>query len=337
MTLPEHLSASPTLLLDTRCSLGESPRWHAGESRLYWVDIDRREMLRWDAASGMVEHRSFDTPVACFAFRRGGGFILGMKDGCALLDAWDGTPTPFGPQMLAEKPRHRLNDGRIDPAGRFWVGSLNGAKNVEDATLYRVGADGDLRTIESGMTTCNGAAFFSGLSRSQASAAAGLSRSQASAAAGLSRSQASAAGTTEVWRFAHSDTPSHRVRLYDCDPATGSLSNNRTFHQFERGVGPGLGRPDGGSFDEEGCYWVALFDGWRVVRLSPDGALLADIPLPVQRPTMIAFGGPDRRTAFVTTATTGLDETALAAQPQAGGIFTFRVDVPGVPEFDFGG
>lgn len=315
MTLPDHLFASPALLLDTRCSLGESPRWHAGENRLYWVDIDRREMLRWDSASGMVEHRDFDTPVACFAFREEGGFILGMKDGCALLDAWDGTPTPFGPQMLAEKPRHRLNDGRTDPAGRFWVGSLNGAKVVEDATLYRLGADGDLCAIESGMTTCNGAAFFSG----------------------LPGSQASAAGTTEVWRFAHSDTPSHRVRLYDCDPATGSLSNNRTFHQFERGVGPGFGRPDGGSFDEEGCYWVALFDGWRVVRLSPDGALLADIPLPVQRPTMIAFGGPDRRTAFVTTATTGLDEPALATQPQAGGIFTFRVDVPGVPEFDFGG
>jgi sugar lactone lactonase YvrE len=302
MTLPDHLSASPALLLDTRCSLGESPRWHARENRLYWVDIDRREMLRWDAASGAIERRSFDAPVACFAFRKGGSFILGMKDGCALLDAWDGTPTPFGAQPLAEKPRHRMNDGRTDPAGRFWVGSLNGAKDVEDATLYRLGADSDLCAVESGMTTCNGAAF-----------------------------------TIDGRRFAHSDTPSHRVRLYDCDPESGVLSNNRTFHQFERGVGPGLGRPDGGSFDEEGCYWVALFDGWRVVRLSPDGALLADIALPVQRPTMIAFGGPDRRTAFITTATTGLDETALATQPQAGGIFTFRVDVPGVPEFDFGG
>lgn len=302
MTALDRLTAEPTLLLDTHCSLGEGPRWHARENRLYWVDIDRSEMLHWDAASGAIERRSFNAPVACFAFREKGGFILGMKDGCALTDAWDGIPVPFGPQPLAGKPRHRMNDGRTDPAGRFWLGSLNGAKDVEDATLYRIGTDGDLCAIESGMTTCNGAAF-----------------------------------SIDGRRFAHSDTPSHCVRLYDCDPETGAISNSRTFHQFERGVGPCLGRPDGGSFDEEGCYWVALFDGWRVVRLSPDGKLLAEVALPVQRPTMIAFGGPDRRTAFVTTATTGLDETALAAQPKAGGIFAFRVDVPGVPEFDFQG
>lgn len=302
MTSLDRLTAEPTLLLDTRCSLGEGPRWQARENRLYWVDIDRSEMLRWDAASGTIERRSFDAPVACFAFRAHGGFILGMKDGCALLDNWDGTPVPFGPQPLAGKPRHRMNDGRTDPAGRFWLGSLNGAKDVEDATLYRIGADGQLVEIEGGMTTCNGAAF-----------------------------------TADGRRFAHSDTPSHRVRFYECDPATATLCNLQFMHQFERGVGPGLGRPDGGSFDEEGCYWVALFDGWRIVRLSPDGELLAEVPLPVQRPTMIAFGGPDRRTAFITTATTGLDETAFAAQPQAGGTFAFRVDVPGVPEFDFSG
>jgi sugar lactone lactonase YvrE len=302
MTDLDRLTAEPTLLLDVKCSLGEGPRWSARENRLYWVDIDRSEMLRWDAASGAIERRRFDAPVACFAFREQGGFILGMMDGCALLDAWDGTPAPFGPQPLAGRPRHRMNDGRTDPAGRFWLGSLNGAKDVEDATLYRIGADGQLVEIQGGMTTCNGAAF-----------------------------------TADGRRFAHSDTPSHRVRVYDCDPATATLCNLYFTHQFERGVGPGLGRPDGGSFDEEGCYWVALFDGWRVVRLSPDGKLLAEVALPVQRPTMIAFGGPDRRTAFVTTATTGLDEPALAAQPQAGGIFAFRVDVPGVPEFDFRG
>ncbi len=193
-------------------------------------------------------------------------------------------------------------DGRIDCAGRFWVGSLNGAKDVEDATLYRLDPDGTLMTIESGMTTCNGAAF-SGDGR----------------------------------RFAHSDTPSHAVRLYDADPGSGALSNRRILHQFERGVGPGFGRPDGGSFDAEGCYWVALFDGWRVVRLSPCGNVLRDIRLPVQRPTMIVFGGDDGCTAFVTSARTGLDSDALTAQPDAGGVFAFRVDVPGVAENYFTG
>lgn len=298
----DSLSATPQPVIPVRSALGEGPRWHAGEERLYWVDIAARTMMRWHAASGQIDQRTFDAPVACFAFRAGGGMVLGMKDGCALIDGWDDEPRPFGPQMLAGKPHHRMNDGRADPAGRFWVGSLNGAKDRADAALYRLDPDGQLTMIENGMTTCNGAGFDQ-------------------------------RGT----RFCHSDTPSHAVRTYDVDPVRGALANRRILHQFTAGVGPGLGRPDGGSFDAQGCYWVAMFDGWRVVRLSPAGDVLADIALPVQRPTMIAFGGADLCTAFVTSATTGLDEAALAAQPHAGSVFAFRVAVPGVAEPMFGG
>lgn len=293
------LPATPTCVLPVANSLGESPRWHASERALYWVDIDACALHRWSPASGAHDIRLFDAPVACFAFMDKGGMVLGMKDGCATIADWDAPVTLLGEQILAGKPRHRMNDGRTDPAGRFWVGSLNGAKDALNATLYRLSGDA-LTAVESGMTTCNGAAF-----------------------------------TADGRCFAHSDTPSHAVRIYDCDSGDGTLSNRRILHQFERGVGPGLGRPDGGSFDAEGCYWVALFDGWRVVRLSQAGEVLSGIDLPVQRPTMIAFGGDDGCTAFVTTARTGLDETALAGQPEAGGLFAFRVDVPGVAEFAF--
>lgn len=306
MTKHDTLTATPTLLIDAACTLGECPRWHAGERRLYWVDIGEQQMHRWDAASGLVESKAFGAPVACFAFRKDGGFVLGMKDGCALLERWDAQPVPFGPQVLAGMPHHRMNDGRTDPAGRFWVGSVNSAKDRNNAALYRLDSDGALIEIEGGMLTCNGAAFYGDLSRSQASAV-----------------------------FCHADTPSHAVRVYDFDMMEGTLSGSRILHQFAPGVGPGFGRPDGGSFDVEGCYWTALFDGWRVVRLSPTGELLREIPLPVERPTMIAFGGDDGCTAFVTTARTGLNEVELAEQPGAGGVFAFRVDVPGVPEFPF--
>lgn len=302
MTALTALGDTPTLLIDSSCSLGEGPRWHSGERRLYWVDIDTCTLHRWNPVDGKTDTRRFDAPVACFAFRERGGMVLGMKDGCALIDDWADAPRPFGEQVLSGKARHRMNDGRSDGGGRFWLGSLNGAKDVEDATLYRLDPDGTLTAIESGMTTCNGAAF-----------------------------------SADGRRFGHSDTPSHAVRLYDADPVSGTLSNRRILHQFDRGVGPGLGRPDGGSFDAEGCYWVALFDGWRVVRLSPDGDLLQEVRLPVQRPTMIAFGGKDGCTAFVTTARTGLDPAALAAQTGAGGVFAFRVATPGVAEPMFGG
>jgi sugar lactone lactonase YvrE len=292
------LSATPRLLINARCSLAESPRWHAQERALYWVDIAENRIHRWDSDSGAVITRSFDQPVACLAFRASGGFLLGMKDGCAVISDFGGAPTPVGDQILAGRPHHRMNDGRTDPLGRFWVGSVNSAKDAHDAALYRLDRDAALTEIEGGMLTCNGAAF-------------------------------NADGT----RFAHADTPSHAIRLYDADRETGTLSGRRIFHQFTSGVGPGLGRPDGGSFDAEGCYWTALFDGWRVVRLSPAGKILKEIPLPVQRPTMIVFGGDDGCTAFVTTARAGLSDAELAEQSGAGGVFSFTVDVPGVPEW----
>lgn len=286
-----------TVALQIEAILGEGPRWHGQEQCLYWVDIDRKELHRFDPASGQDEVRRFDQPVACFAFREGGGFVLGMKDGCALLDSFDGEVVPFGPQLLADRPSHRFNDGRTDRLGRFWLGSMNGAKDAEDAALYRLDGDASLTEIESGMLTCNGAAF-----------------------------------SADGRHFTHTDTPSHRLRLYDVT-ADGAITNSRTLHQFEMGTG----RPDGGSFDSEGCYWSALFDGSRVVRLNMAGEILETVDLPAKRPTMITFGGDGLKTAYVTTARTGLNDAQLAEQPLSGSIFSFRVEVPGIVEFPFAG
>jgi sugar lactone lactonase YvrE len=286
------------LALDARAELGEGPRWHQAERRLYWVDIARNQLHRFDPATGANELRTFDDPVGCFAFRTTGGLILAMKNGLALLDHWEGDPRPFGEQIFADHPELRFNDGRTDPAGRFWVGSVNMPKSARDAALYRVDRDGSFHFIESGMLTCNGAAF-------------------------------NADGTA----FRHADTPSHELRGYTVEPVSGTLSHRHIVRRFPEG----RGRPDGGSFDAEGAYWSALFDGGRAVRLSNDGDILMTVDLPVTRPTMIVFGGPDLRTAYVTSARTGLSEDQLAGQPHAGGIFSFRVDVPGLPEVPFAG
>lgn len=286
------------IALDAQAELGEGPRWHAGERRLYWVDIARNELHRFDPGTGTDEVRRFDAPVGCFAFCASGGLLLAMKDGLALLDHWEDAPRPFGDQLFEDRPDLRFNDGRTDPAGRFWVGSVNMPKSARDAALYRVDPDGTIGLVESGMLTCNGAAF-------------------------------NAQGTA----FRHADTPSHELRAYAVDPVSGALSDRQIIRRFPEG----RGRPDGGSFDAEGCYWSALFDGGRVVRLDDAGEILATVQLPVLRPTMIAFGGDDLRTAYVTSARTGLSEAQLDEQPHAGAIFTFRVDVPGVPETPFAG
>lgn len=276
------------LALDARAELGEGPRWQAAEARLYWVDIARRELHRFDPGTGLDEVRVFDQPIGCFAFRKAGGLLLAMKDGFATLDSWDADPEPFGEQVLAGRDDYRFNDGRTDPWGRFWAGSVDMTKQTGEAALYRLDPDGEVTWIEGEMLTCNGAAFNS-----------------------------------DATRFTHANTPSHALRIYEV--VDRKLTHRRTFHQWPIGQG----RPDGGSFDEEGFYWTALFDGGRVARLSPDGEIVEEVHLPISRPTMIAFGGDDRRTAYVTSA-------RKEGEPLSGGVFSFRVTASGVPEWPFG-
>lgn len=286
------------LLLDAQALLGESPRWHAPEARLYWVDIDAHRIHRTDPATGATETMQLDQPVGCVAPRVGDGLVMGLKDGCALIDAWGEDPRAFGPAVLAGIAEQRFNDGCVDAAGRFWVGSVTRDKSNPGAMLFRLDPDGALTPMLGGLLTSNGAAF-------------------------------SPDGRT----FYHADTPTHALHAYAVDPATGALGDGRLFHQFEQGKG----RPDGGTVDAEGCYWSALWDGWRVVRLSPAGEILQTVEMPVQRPSMIALGGADLCTAFVTSAGKDLSDDARAAQPHAGGLFTFRVDVPGIVQPGFGG
>ena len=286
------------LALDARLALGECPRWHAGERALYFVDVPGKALHRWDPATGEHRSRGFAQTCACFAFRQGGGFVLGVETGFFLLDAFDAEPRPFGLQLEAARPWSRLNDGRVDPQGRFWAGAMDTTKEHRDARLFRLDPDGAVTVHAEGALTSNGAAF-------------------------------SPDGAT----FTYSDTPEHVLYAYRFNGVAGEIADRRVLHRFDQGSG----RPDGGSFDEEGFYWSALFEGGRVARLSPAGEIVEEVAIPASKVTMIAFGGDDRRTAYVTTAREKLTEDDLALQPRAGGVFSFRVEAPGVAETHFAG
>ena len=139
-------------------------------------------------------------------------------------------------------------------------------------------------------------------------------------------------GRTLYW----ADTKAHVVRALDVDPLDGSLSRQRVFAQFAlRDAAQPLeaygGRPDGAAVDSEGAYWVAMFEGQRLLRLAPDGTQLAELRLPVRCPTLPCFGGADLRTLYITTARDKRPDDELAAQPLAGCVLQLRVDVPGLP------
>ena len=278
-----------------RCLLGESPLWHPVDQQLYAVDIPGRQVLRWRADADAPDVWPQDAEPGCIAARAGGGLLVARRDGLWALDTASGaqrlvSPPPYDPARL------RFNDGKVDPAGRLWVGSISDAREPE-AALYRF--DGVAFTPRvPGLTTSNGLAW-------------------------------SPDGRRMHW----SDTKAHRIYVADFDAATGTPSAPRVFAEFKPRM-PGEaygGRPDGAAMDAEGCYWAAMFEGGCVLRLAPTGEILQRLELPVTCPTMPTFGGADLRTLFITTARDKRPAEELDREPLAGAVLQLRVDVPGVP------
>jgi xylono-1,5-lactonase len=198
-------------------------------------------------------------------------------------------------EIEAQQPGNRCNDGYVDPAGRLWFGTMDNGETAPTGALYRLDARG-LQAMDEGIIITNGPCH-------------------------------SPDGKT----FYHTDTLGRVVFAYDCAP-DGSLSNKREFVRYPQGV---PGHPDGSAVDAEGHVWISLFGGSRIERYAPDGTLSATVAMPCPNITKVAFGGADLRTVFVTTARKGMSEEALAAHPLAGGVFTFRVDAPGLPQHQF--
>lgn len=278
-----------------RCLLGESPLWHPTEQVLYAVDIPGRQVLRWREGADAPDVWPQEAEPGCIAARTRGGLLVARRDGLWALDPRTGeqlrvSPPPYDPARL------RFNDGKVDPAGRLWIGSISDAREPE-AALYRF--DGQAFSAEvPGLTTSNGLAW-------------------------------SPDGRRMHW----SDTKAHRIYAADFDVVTGALSAPRVFAEFSpRTPGESYGgRPDGAAMDAEGCYWAAMFEGGCLLRLAPTGEVVQRVELPVACPTMPTFGGPDLRTLFITTAREKRPADELERQPLAGAVLQLRVDVPGLP------
>ena len=280
----------------TPATLGESPLWHGGEQCLYYVDIAERQVLRLDPTSGDLKRWQLDSEPGCIALLEGGGLLVAQRNGLWRLDPASGAHTPVAAAPY-DSGRQRFNDGKPDAQGRFWVGTIDDAR-LAQAGLYRYAA-GAFTTMAEGIVTSNGLAW-----------------------------------SPDQSRLYWSDTKAHEIYQLAFDPATGGIGERRLFAQFApRAEGQSLddygGRPDGAAVDVEGCYWVAMFEGQRLLRLSPEGRVLREVRLPVRCPTMPSFGDADLRTLYITTAREKRPAHELAAQPWAGCLLKLRVDVPG--------
>lgn len=282
--------SEPVGVWDVAAELGEGPVWVERDSALWFTDIKRRKVHRYDPATG--GKRSWDAPEQVgFLFpARSGGFVAGLQSGLHRFDEAGGT---F--ELLAEvepdRPGNRLNDGVVDRSGRLWFGTMDNGEKAPTGSFYRFEAGKVVATRLSGIAITNGPAV-----------------------------------SPDGRLLYFVDTLGGTIQA--CDVAEdGALASPRPFVRID----PTEGYPDGPTVDSEGGVWIALYAGWEARRYSPEGELVGRVRFPVANITKIAFGGADLRTAYATTARQLLRPDQLERQPEAGDLFEFRVDVPGLP------
>ncbi|MGB1250122.1 MAG: SMP-30/gluconolactonase/LRE family protein [Candidatus Promineifilaceae bacterium] len=260
-------------LLSTQSHLGEGSLWDERSQRLFWVDIDGELLHIFDPATGENQSHAVGQPVGTVVLCESGGVLLAVRDGFARFDLASGQLDPIA-DPESHLPDNRFNDGKCDPAGRFWAGtiSMSGAPNV--AALYRLDADLSVHKLLTSVTVSNGI----------------------------------------VWSHDHTtmyyiDTPTREIAAFEYDVTTGQLANRRVAVS----VAASYGYPDGMTMDADGNLWVAMWEGHAVRCWDPlTGELLHTIHLPVACVTSCAFGGPDLQTLYITTANAATPASAFA-------------------------
>lgn len=268
---------------------------------------DRRQALYWVDGRRPALHRlepdgtvrdwMLPQTIGSFAFRESGGLLLAMRSGIFRFDPGTAAIEPVVAPE-ADKADNRFNDGRCDRAGRFWAGTMCDVNREPLGSLYRLDPDGTCAWQFDGIVVPNSLTW---------------------------------SPDNRTMYFA--DTYRTTIWAFDFDLQTAAIGNRRVF-QDTTGY---PGRPDGSAMDAEGCLWNCEYGGSRVVRYRPDGRIDQVIAMPVPNPTCCAFGGPDFRTLYITSARQRLTPEQLAEAPLVGSVFAVRLDVGGLPEARFGG
>lgn len=282
---------------DAGAALGEGPLWSAAERALYWLDIKNPRILRYEPETGARTEIAMPEEIGCLVPRRDGGFVAGLRSGFAFVDLADGVATVR--PIVAPEPD--LPGNRMNDGKCDARGRL-WAGTMDDACKEPTGSlyrlDPDLSLTR--MDT--GYVVTNGPAFSPDGAT-----------------------------MYHNDSIAGTILAFDCDPESGRIESRRVFAHTPDGS------PDGMTVDAEGCVWCAIWGGWKVVRLTPDGAVDRAIELPAAQVTSCAFGGDDLRTLYVTTASTGLSPAERAEQPLAGGLFACATGIEGLPAEPYAG
>lgn len=274
------------LVSDHICLLGEGPVWDASRKSINWIDILNGRIHELFVLSRQHRVIELGEMVGAIAIHAGSGeYLAALQSGISVVDRETGAKRMLVHPEL-NKPRNRFNDGKYDPAGRFWVSTMSLTEEQGAGNLYMIEKDLEYKIMIEGTTIGNGLAWSS-----------------------------------DQKTFYFIDTPTRTVSAFDYDIESGNITNKRVVITIPENEG----FPDGMTIDSEDMLWIAHYGGWQVSRWNPvTGEKIRSIPLPVEHVTSCTFGGEDLNDLYITTARKDLDEKQLAEQSLAGNLFVVR-------------
>lgn len=262
--------------------LGEGPVWDAANHTILWVDIMGCAIHELNMKSNALRSISTPSMIGSFALCTDGNILAAMQDGFIFIDRITGAVSPLSDPEAAF-PDNRFNDGKTDPAGRFWAGSMSLSGEKGTGNLYMVDQQLNVKKQIENVSISNGLCW-----------------------------------SLDQRSFYYIDTPTMEVVCYDYDNQTGEITNKTTVITIPAKEG----YPDGMTIDSEGMLWIAHWEGWQVARWDPStGNKIDSIHLPVSLVTSICFGGENMDDMFITSARVGLTDEQLAEEPLAGSSF----------------
>jgi sugar lactone lactonase YvrE len=286
-------------VLPWQANVGECPVWSPQESRLYWIDILEKRVHRFDPHN--KKNETFDLPeiVACLGLRESGGLILALKKNFAFFDSASLEHTNLA-GVESEVPNNRFNDGKCDPRGRFWAGTMDSVHWDQPAgNLFRFDSHQKTTLMQSNVVCANGLGWSP---------------------------DEQTMYFTESFRYA--------IFSYDFEPETGNIFKRRLFAEIDRSHGE---FPDGMTVDSEGFIWSNIVGPGQIHRFDKDGKIERILQLPVPRATSCTFGGDDLKTLYVTSSRETLTSNQLQEFPLSGSLFAIPMGIKGLPSTPYKG
>lgn len=281
------------------CKLGEGSVWDANHQEILWVDIFENEIHRFSTEHHQHSILKIDQMVGAIVLRSSGGLIAALQHGFAVID-WNSQRIEMLNDPEAHVPQNRFNDGKCDPTGRFWAGTMSIGNSPKQGSLYMLDTDLSVTAKLSQISGANGLAW-----------------------------------SPDQRTLYFIDTPTKQVAAFDFNAVDGMITNKRIVIETDQVAG----YPDGMTIDTEGMLWIAMWDGYQVARFNPQtGKLIQQIPLPVSKVTSCVFGGQNLQDLYITSASIGLNPDELSKESLAGSLFVVKkCGFTGLPAAEFKG